>query len=150
MSVAPNPQVVVSNEEQVTAIGPTGPVTTTTPTTTTPPTVNVKLPPFWAKIHTLRLLQILVNTSKPGTLPPLPIPGHVTAIIIQNPSSNSASIKIQNEEIPVGSIWTWEAPGPNFDLNPTDINFDTGGQPIIVNYEFYSDRGDRGDRIKKV
>ena len=65
MSVVPAPQVVVSNEEQVTAIGPTGPVTTTTPTTTTtPPTVNVKLPPFWAKIHTLRLLQMPVNTSK--------------------------------------------------------------------------------------
>jgi len=137
MSVVPNPQVVVSNEEQVTAIGPTGPVTTTTPTTTT---VNVKLPPFWAKIHTLRLLLILVNTTKPGTLPPLPVPGHVTAIIIQNLSSNSASIKIQGLDVPVGGIWTWDAAGPNFDLNPTDINFDTGGQPIVVNYEFYSDR----------
>ena len=140
MSEVPPPQLVISNEGEVTAYPATGP-STTVPATAPASTVlyQIQLPSFWMKIHTLRLLQIPLNTSQGGTLPPLPIPGYVTGVIIQNPSSNTASIKIQGQDVPVGATWTWEAVGPNFDLDPTNINFDTGGQPIIVIYEYYTD-----------
>jgi len=136
MSVVADPnQIIISNEKIVTA---SSPMTTSTTGPIQPLIFNLKLPSFWTSIHTLKIIRVSLNASS-GTLPLLSHTGHVTAVIIQNPPSNSSPITVQGEEVPVGSSWIWRSIGANFDLDPTCIYYDTGGQPIIVAYEYYSD-----------
>ncbi len=84
-----------------------------------------------------KVMSIKVPVEPDATkLPPLPTTGHVTDVTVQNLPGNSSSIKVMGVSIPPGGVWTWGIPAAGYELDPTQIDLDLGGQPISVYYNY--------------